>query len=207
MTVQPIESRSVIVKICGITRAADALAAVEAGATAIGFNFYPASPRYIAPEAAAEIAARLPAHIWKAGIFVDETSDAIERVGRRVPLDIVQLYGAGAGAGFRVWRARRMDADFSPGAIERDTAEAVLLDTLCGSRLGGTGQTFDWSRARGVRKNIVIAGGLDASNVRDAIRTARPWGVDASSRLEVSPGVKDREKIRQFVAAALAEVL
>ena len=196
-----------MVKVCGITRVEDALASVEAGASAIGFNFYPRSPRYIPPEAAASIAALLPPQVWKAGIFAGEERDAIERVARQVGLDIVQLYGDGSASGFRVWRARCVDAAFSAASIESEPAEAVLLEAASEKLLGGTGRTFDWTLARGLRKKIILAGGLDAGNVREAIRTARPWGVDASSRLESAPGRKDHAKIRQFVQAALAETL
>ena len=195
------------IKICGITRLDDALAAVDAGASAIGFNFHEPSPRYVAPETAAEIAARLPASVWKVGIFVNHSPETIERVAREAGLDVVQLYRDQAVCGFRVWRARAVDAGFSAQSVEGEAAEAVLLDTPSTKVLGGTGEAFDWSVARGIRKKIVIAGGLDASNVREAIRTARPWGVDASSRLESAPGRKDREKVLQFIQAALAESL
>ncbi len=196
-----------MIKICGITLLDDALAAAESGASAIGFNFYRPSPRYVSPEAAAEIAARLPASVWKTGIFVNEPAEAIERIARQVGLDIVQLYGDSCAAGFRVWRARSVDTSFSPESVENEPGEAVLLDTGSTSLLGGTGETFNWSIASGLKKKIILAGGLDASNVRDAIRMARPWGVDAASRLESAPGRKDREKMRQFVKAALAETL
>jgi phosphoribosylanthranilate isomerase len=196
-----------IVKVCGITCAGDALASVEAGASAIGFNFYPPSPRYIAPEAAAAIAALLPPPIWKTGIFVGEETEAIETIARQVGLDIVQLYGDCFAPAFRVWRARRVDAAFTPESIESEAGEAGLVDAGSEKLLGGTGQAFDWTLARGLRKKIVLAGGLDATNVREAIRLARPWGVDASSRLESAPGRKDHEKIRRFVQAALAEAL
>lgn len=196
-----------IVKVCGITRVGDALAAAEAGASAIGFNFYAESPRYITPDDAASIAGMLPHSVWKAGIFVDAEAGFVQNVAKLVGLDIVQLYGNCSVEGFRVWRARRVDVDFTADSVEAEAAEAILLDTACGNLRGGTGQTFDWSRARGLRKKIVLAGGLDAGNVREAIRTARPWGVDASSRLESEPGRKDHQKIRQFVQAALAETL
>ncbi|MGH7247680.1 MAG: phosphoribosylanthranilate isomerase [Pseudomonadota bacterium] len=205
MIVESRERRSVIVKVCGIVRLDDALAAVEAGASAIGFNFYASSPRYVAPDAAAAIAAAVPAPVWKAGIFVGQSPEEIAGIARRVGLDIAQLYGEAALPGFRVWRARRVDANFSALSIENEAAEAVLLDAAAGHLLGGAGRTFDWSLARGLRKKIVLAGGLDASNVREAIRIARPWGVDASSRLESAPGRKHHQKIRQFVQAALAE--
>ncbi len=196
-----------MVKVCGITCTDDALASVDAGASAIGFNFYPQSPRYVTVKTAAEIAAVLPSHVWKTGIFVNEPAGTIERVARQVGLDVVQLYGDCTVSGFRIWRARPVDAAFRAESIEDEAAEAVLLETVGGSLPGGTGRTFDWTLARGLRKKIILAGGLDGSNVREAIRTARPWGVDASSRMEYAPGRKDHERIRQFVKAALAETL
>jgi phosphoribosylanthranilate isomerase len=182
-----------IVKICGITRREDAVAAAEAGASALGFIFYPKSPRYVTPQRAAEIGDGLP--VWKVGVFVDETPAAIEGAIRAARLDIVQIYGDSAPAGARVWRAFRMLAGV--GAPPVDGAEAVLLDGPA------NGVSFDWARARNAADKVIVAGGLDASNVAEAIRTAEPWGVDASSRLESAPGIKDREKIRAFVKAAL----
>jgi len=180
--------KDMMIKICGITRREDALAAVEAGATALGFIFCKTSPRYVIPERAAEAGAGLA--VWKVGVFVDEPPAAIEAVMRAANLDIAQIYGSVAPDTVRVWRAFRGPAD----QTIKD-AEAVLLDSA------KTGVPFDWSLARGVAEKVIIAGGLDASNVREAIRIAEPWGVDASSRLESAPGIKDHEKIRQFVKA------
>jgi len=193
-----------MIKVCGITRRQDAVAAVEAGASAIGFVFYPKSPRYVTPEKAAELGSGLAA--WKVGVFVDEKPAVIEEIMRLAHLDIAQIYGGAAPSFARVWKAFRIppsvdgSTDASFDASRGSGAEVVLLD---GSRAG---VSFDWGVARtaaqeGARK-IVIAGGLDASNVAEAIRMAHPWGVDASSRLESAPGVKDHEKVRQFVKAA-----
>lgn len=167
-----------IIKVCGITNEDDALQAIDAGANALGFNFYPKSPRFVQPQ---EWMWRMPA--LKVGIFVSEAEP--------LPgLDVIQVYGANAPTGIRVWRAVK------PGAV-RLAAEAYVLDAS-----EGTGQTFDWSLASDSGDKIIIAGGLDASNVIEAIRTARPWGVDSCSRLEASPGKKDPVKVREFVAAA-----
>jgi phosphoribosylanthranilate isomerase len=182
-----------MIKVCGITQREDAVAAAEAGASALGFIFYPKSPRYVTPERAAEIGDGLP--VWKVGVFVDETPAAIEAAICAARLDIVQIYGDSAPAGARVWRAFRMVAGV--GAPPVDGAEAVLLDGPA------NGVSFDWARARNAADKVIVAGGLDASNVAEAIRTAEPWGVDASSRLESAPGIKDHEKIRAFVKAAL----
>ncbi len=177
-----------MVKICGITRREDAIAAVEAGASALGFIFYAKSPRYVTPSAAAELGQGLDA--WKVGVFVDETPAAIEAVMRAGRLDVAQIYG-GAAENMRVWKA------FRPGqAVSPEGAEAILLDGPA------NGISFDWTAARSEEHKIIVAGGLDASNVAEAIRVARPWGVDASSKLESAPGIKDYEKVRAFVQAA-----
>ena len=194
----------VLVKVCGITTREDALAAIEAGAAALGFNFYADSPRYIAEERAAEIVAALPLGILKVGVFVDNSPEHILAVARRVGLDIVQLHGGLVSVPMRFWRA--LPANGTP-IRENHGAEAILLDTPSSTFFGGTGTTFPWEIARGFPGRVVIAGGLDASNVRTAIERARPWGVDACSRLESSPGVKDHAKVRAFVRAALSETV
>lgn len=181
-----------MVKICGITRRQDAEAAVEAGASALGFVFYPPSPRYVSPERAAELGEGLP--VLKVGVFQDETAASIEAAVRAAKLDIAQIYNSGAPHGARVWKAFRAIRKFEPEMAEG--AEAVLLD----GPANGIG--FDWTVARNSGAKIILAGGLDASNVASAIRTVKPWGVDASSKLESSPGLKDNEKVRQFIEAA-----
>jgi len=191
-----------MVKICGITNREDALAAVEAGASALGFNFYRESPRYISPTGASMIAAKIPANVWKVGIFVNETPETIARIALDARLDVAQLYGTAEARGIRIWRAIQANESLL-SHVNDETAEAVLLDTPSDDLHGGTGASFDWSRAKGLPKHIIIAGGLDATNVRRAIEQAQPWGVDACSRLEKSPGMKDHDKVRQFVKAAL----
>ena len=185
-----------IVKVCGITRREDAEAAVEAGASALGFVFYPPSPRSVTPEQAAALGRGLA--VWKVGVFVEETAASIAAVMRAAHLDVAQLYGGEAPSGVRVWKAFRM---VSNGAADRFLsaagAEAILLDGPA------SGTSFEWTWARNVHDRLVLAGGLDASNVSEAIREAQPWGVDASSRLESSPGIKDHQKVRRFVEAAL----
>jgi phosphoribosylanthranilate isomerase len=182
-----------MVKICGITRREDAEAAVEAGASALGFVFYPQSPRFVTPEQAEELGRGLP--VWKVGIFVDETAPSIAAVMRAAKLDVAQVYGGAAPLGARVWQAFRIGST-EPRPLGSGP-EAVLLDSL------SNGQNIDWTLARGIADKVIIAGGLDGSNVAEAIRTAQPWGVDASSRLESSPGVKDHEKMKLFIQAAL----
>ncbi len=190
-----------MVKICGITNRDDALAAIDGGAAALGFNFYPASPRYIAPDRAAEIAAGLPAGVWKVGVFVDEPPETVLRIARQVGLDIAQLHGSETPEqyprGMRVWKAIRMGP---AGAVGSPTfgAEAVLLDGPA------SGQVFDWTRVpQGIDK-LILAGGLHAGNVRQAIEQVHPWGVDACSQIESSAGRKDHFKMTAFLKAALA---
>jgi len=192
-----------MVKICGITNREDALAAIDGGASALGFNFYPASPRYIAPDAAAEIASALPAGVWKVGVFVDESPEAVLQTVAQVGLDIVQLHGSESPEqyprGIRVWKAIRMLAGGSAcHTTETASVEAVLLDGPA------SGQVFDWARVPPGIEKLILAGGLDADNVRAAIEQVHPWGVDACSRIEISPGRKDRFKMTAFLKAALA---
>ncbi|HTW67949.1 MAG TPA: phosphoribosylanthranilate isomerase [Bryobacteraceae bacterium] len=191
-----------MVKICGITNLDDALAAVEAGASAIGFNFYRESPRYISPTGAAMIGEKIPANVWKVGVFVDELPDTIARIVLEVGLDVAQLHGLSEARGVRIWQAISF-LDVTSAALIPDEAEAVLIDSAPNTTTGGTGQTWNWRELPGLQRNIIIAGGLDPDNVRSAIEQTHPWGVDACSRLEKSPGLKDHEKMRKFIHAAL----
>ena len=132
--------------------------------------------------------------IWKVGVFVNETAASVEAVMRAAKLDIAQVYGGEAPTGTRVWRAYRVKDGFEEAAATG--AEAILLDGPA------NGVSFDWTKARGMGAKLILAGGLDASNVAEAIRIANPWGVDASSGLESAPGIKDHEKMRRFIEAA-----
>jgi phosphoribosylanthranilate isomerase len=192
-----------IVKVCGITTAEDAQIAVEAGAAALGFNFYPKSPRHITPQAARRIGLEVPATVLKVGIFVNESAAAIAAAVVEAGLDIAQVIGQSPGAAVRYWMVHRVEADFTADQLEDPHAEAFLLDTPSDSLYGGTGQAFDWMRADIPGRRIILAGGLGPDNVRAAIRACRPWGVDACSRLEREPGRKDPEKVKAFVEAAL----
>jgi len=195
-----------MVKICGITNREDALAAIEGGAAALGFNFYPASPRYITPEQAAEIGAGLsvwPA-VWKVGVFVDEAPERVLRIARQAGLDVAQLHGSESRENYprsiRVWKAIRVRDGQVPETLDFP-AEAVLLDGPASS------ESFDWQNISGMSRfagKLILAGGLDAGNVRKAIEQAHPWGVDACSRLESAPGRKDHLKMAEFLKAALA---
>ena len=181
-----------MVKVCGITRREDALVAQEAGASAIGFIFYPRSTRYIAPARAAEVGEGLD--LLKVGVFVDETAAKIDAAMSAAHLDVAQVYGGSTTAGTRIWKAFRVK-----DSVERpnsEGAEAILLDGLM------NGVSFDWHLARGIAGKIIVAGGLNPANVAEAIRIAQPWGVDASSSLELAPGKKDHDTVRAFVKAA-----
>jgi phosphoribosylanthranilate isomerase len=194
-----------MVKICGITNREDALAAIERGALALGFNFYPKSSRYVADRE--ELVGSILGVI-KVGVFVNEPPRKVAETARRLGLDAVQLHGEEAAdqypAGPAVWKAVRVENGFRLSDWEKDPAEVLLLDGPAGSLFGGAGAAFDWNLAAGCRKKIMLAGGLDADNVRQAIAAARPWGVDACSRLESAPGKKDHKKMAAFLKAALA---
>jgi phosphoribosylanthranilate isomerase len=252
-----------ILKICGITNQEDATAAVEAGATALGFNFYPRSPRYIAPENAAaiftpagvcrvrlDLSPRGPHHVEpekaagvrRVGVFVNEKPERVAEIARAARLDVAQLHGdetpadypispasapgvqpsagasdapvplpaqcepaAGGGicATLSVWKALRVTGAFDIALHENDPAEALLLDGPAADLYGGSGRIFDWSLIRQTTRRIVLAGGLDASNVALAIARVRPWGVDACSRIESAPGKKDHKKMKEFLHAAM----
>ncbi len=197
-----------IVKICGITNQGDAHAAVQSGATALGFNFWRHSPRYISPTGASLITEQLPAGVLKVGVFVDERPDVIAKIALEAGLDVAQLHGEAECPAVRNWRACPIRDTLPIECLADLDAEAFLLDTSSTELRGGTGVTFRWSLAKEAAqttgKKIVIAGGLDADNVQTAIGEAQPWGVDSCSRLESSPGRKDHAKMEKFIRAALA---
>jgi phosphoribosylanthranilate isomerase len=197
---EPIEP-SFVIKICGITNEEDARVAVEAGATALGFNFYTKSPRYVSWSRAREIVSAASGEYLKVGIFVNASFEEIDQCGRLVPLDVLQLHGTPPQrlpGGYRVWRS--IPGDSRP-AHHEPAFEAYLLDSVTPA-YGGSGRTFDWERAQSFPFRAVLAGGLDGSNVGAAIRTVQPWGVDACSRIESRPGKKDPDKLRAFIEAA-----
>ena len=185
-----------IIKVCGITTQEDAEASLEAGANALGFNFYARSPRYIAPEAAAKIA-RTGSYL-RVGVFVNATEAEIRSTAVTANLDVVQIHGATpALSGFTNWQAIQVTTRPQPDR----GIQAYLIDTFS-PNFGGSGKTFDWSLARSFPFRAIIAGGLDADNVAEAIRMAEPWGVDACSRLESQPGRKNLKSVAAFVSAA-----
>ncbi len=195
------------VKICGITRLEDALAAAGAGADALGFVFYPPSPRNIEVERAAEITAALPPFVTTVALFVNADAGTIAEVVREARIDLLQFHGnecpdycAQHG---RPWiKAIRMKEGVDPEAEARRYAgaQALLLDAYRPGVPGGTGEAFDWDRIpSSLAPRIVLAGGLTPENVAEAVRRVRPWAVDVSGGVEAAPGVKDADKIERFL--------
>lgn len=195
------------IKICGITRREDAEAAVALGANALGFVLWPSSPRHTTTDAIAAIVRDLPPFITAVGVFVDPTVDEVAHAAD-AGVRLAQIHGAvpawPAGRGhLPVLRAVHLSAT-SPDGIDPEVADAtVLLDAHDPVRQGGTGQTVDWSRARAIaaRRRIILAGGLTAENVGDAIKTVKPYAVDVASGVETEPGIKDPLKLRAFIDA------
>ena len=196
------------VKICGITRMTDALHAVQEGATALGFVFWPRSPRHVTPERAREIVAAIPSSVTTVGVFVNQSIDEIRNIVGATGISAVQLHGdePPAYADTLPWALfRSMTIDSADDVCRAWPAETtLLLDAGDAVRRGGTGTTVDWALAAALaqRRRVVLAGGLTARNVADAIATVRPFGVDVSSGVEGSPGVKDFTKVTQFLANA-----
>jgi phosphoribosylanthranilate isomerase len=202
-----------LVKICGITNLDDAEAAVEAGADILGFNFYPRSPRYIEPADARLIIDALPESVMTAGVFVNEDPGNIQKIAAASGVSILQLHGDESPEYckhldrrylIKVFAARD---HFVPETVLDYDVQAIMLDAFDKKTLGGTGKLSNWSVARKTRElfpRLFLAGGLSAENVGDAIEQVNPYAVDACSRLESSPGVKDHERVRAFVAAVRA---
>ena len=192
----------VLVKVCGITNLRDAQVAVDAGANALGFNFYAKSPRYLDVGERDWIAA-FNGNFTKVGVFVHTDPDVMRDMAELLKLDVVQVHLGIGPAEVRTWPALSIE---EAASIEENQAEAVLVDAPSLPAMpGGTGKTYEWSRAAGLPGRIILAGGLDESNVAEAIRTARPWGVDACSRLESKPGLKDHDRMTAFIRAAQKE--
>lgn len=202
-------SRRTRVKICGITRIEDALAAARAGADAIGLVFYPQSPRAVNAEVARAICAALPPFIATVGLFVDAEPAAVRAVLQDVPLDTLQFHGAEdavycAQFGRPFLKALRMRDATDVAAVrgEFHAARALLLDTYRPGVPGGTGEVFDWQRVpRALAGQVVLAGGLNPGNVGAAVATARPYAVDVSGGVESAPGIKDARRIAAFIDA------
>ena len=194
------------VKICGTTSLKDAFLAVESGADAIGFIFYKMSPRNISQKEAKEIILQLPPFIETVGVFVNETSDKINRIAEQCKLNSIQLHGEESPALCRrvkrkVIKAFRVKNADSLKSITSYDVSGFLLDSYNDGSKGGSGQVFDWNLALRVKKQgpVILAGGLNPYNIFTAIHRVKPYGVDVCSGVEKSPGIKDHEKIREFI--------
>lgn len=199
------------VKICGITTRADAQVAAEAGADALGFNLYAGSSRFIEPDAAAEIVTDLPPFVSCVAVFVNPTSDEVMELCQRIPFDLLQFHGDETDQfcqqferpwikGIRV----SPSMDLAAEAARYPHSRGLLLDARVEGKYGGTGETFDWQLVTALDKPVVLAGGLNAANVARAIATAGPFAVDVSGGVERTPGVKDPDRIREFIQATSA---
>jgi len=193
------------VKICGVTDPANALAAVELGADYLGLNFYPGSPRFVDAGRALEIARAVAGRVPLVGVFVNAPAGEIEEIAGRVGLDLVQLSGDEGPEAVVPFAGRVLKA-FRTGTLpDREEIASygdlwgVLIDAPHGSLYGGTGAAWDYGSLRGdAPGRLFLAGGLGPDNVRRAVETARPWGVDVCSRVESAPGVKDVELLRRL---------
>jgi phosphoribosylanthranilate isomerase len=197
-----------LVKICGVTNLEDALAAVEAGADLLGFNFYRRSPRYLTPADARSIVGRLPESVKGVGVVVNESADEVESIAREAGLGAVQLHGdetpefCRALRGLKTIKALRVRRGFDAAACALYPVDAVLRDAYTAGAFGGTGHTFDWALARQARATIAslyLAGGLTPDNVAEAVGAVRPHAVDVCSGVETSPGRKSLQLMRRFV--------
>ena len=195
------------VKICGLTRQADLDVAVAAGADAVGFVFHAPSPRAVTPEQARALCAGLPPFVTAVGLFVDAPPERIRAILDQVPLELLQFHGEEppelcAAFGRRWIKAIRMrpEVDLVDEQARYRAAAGLLLDTYDPVRAGGTGQPFDWTRVpTALASSIILAGGLDPANVGEAIERIRTYGVDVSGGVEAAKGVKDPDKIREFM--------
>lgn len=204
------------VKICGITRVEDALVAERSGADAIGLVFYPKSSRYLSDlSLAREIALSVGPFVTVVGLFVDARSDFIANILANVPIHQIQFHGNESEQDCKQYQRPYMKAlrmsenlDVLARINAYPSACGILLDTYVKDMPGGTGKSFDWQRVpHDTQKAIVLAGGLDADNVQQAIDFAKPYGVDISGGVEQAPGIKDANKVSAFVARAKTGVL
>ena len=197
-----------LVKICGITNLEDALAAVAAGADALGFNFYKPSPRYITPQEARAIIEQLPESVLTVGVFVNEELKDVRKIAKEAGLRALQLHGDETPEYCRelddyyLIKTFAVSDTFDIQATQGYKVEAVMLDTKHNKLRGGTGQVFDWSVAQRASETIpklFLAGGLSPENVENAVKIVRPFAVDACSALEDRPGKKNHERMRVFI--------
>jgi phosphoribosylanthranilate isomerase len=198
------------IKICGITNLEDARLAADLGAHALGFIFYPKSPRSVRPDAARDIIRALPPFVLTVGVFVDEDAGVVRDIASQAGLDWVQVHGSESpdyckSLGRRVIKGFRVRGEEIFGELNRykGAVQAFLLDAYKSGLPGGTGETFDWDLARRAATcgPIILAGGLTANNIAEAIRVAQPAAVDVASGVEAAPGRKDPVQLREFFRA------
>ena len=201
---------SLKIKICGVTNRDDALAAVDAGADALGFIFHEPSPRNLSRAAAANIIRELPPFVARVGVFVDASEEFVRQTAAECGLDTLQFHGDEPPEfcrkfSLKIIKAFRVRNAESLLPLPDYETDAWLLDSFVPEKSGGTGATFNWDLAAEVKKlgrPLILAGGLTPENVAQAVRKVRPYAVDISSGVESSPGCKDHSKVRQFVQAA-----
>jgi phosphoribosylanthranilate isomerase len=198
------------IKICGMTNISDARSAVEYGVDALGFIFYPKSKRYVSPEKAKEMIRKLPCKLIRVGVFVNQEIREVKEIVRFCNLSLIQLHGdesphyCGQFTGFSLIKAVSPRTGTEILRLRDYPVDAVLVDAYEQGRYGGTGKTSDWKLAIKVKERhpLILSGGLNADNIRDAIETVRPQAVDINSGVEISPGKKDPDKIREIVEIA-----
>jgi phosphoribosylanthranilate isomerase len=203
------------VKICGITDLADAQVAVEAGADALGFNFYEKSPRFVPTKTTAEISRSLPLFTLRVGVFVNPSAELVRRAIGECGLNLLQFHGDELPEfctqfGLMSMKAFRVRDAGSLEGLAKYQTDAWLLDAYASDIFGGTGEKFNWNlaiEAQKIGKPVFLAGGLTPENVAEAVRQVQPFGVDVSSGVESSPGRKDHAKVRAFIKAAKYSVL
>jgi phosphoribosylanthranilate isomerase len=193
------------VKVCGITSYEDAVLALDQGVDALGFNFYRPSPRYIDPAEARKIIRRLPPLWVSVGLFVNAAIEDLLEASRVAGVQALQLHGDETPgycrkiSGWPLLKAIRIGADSIRENLQEYPVQAFVLDVKDDSLFGGTGKSFDWRLAQGIDHPVMLAGGLRPDNVREAILTVKPYGVDVCSGVESSPGRKDRGLLVQFM--------
>ena len=196
------------VKVCGITNYRDASMALSLGADALGFNFYPPSPRYIDPESAWRIIRRLPPFVTKVGVYVNAGNlREVEKASRHAGVEVLQLHGAETAgycrklARWKLIKTLHIGKGFGPVELGKYPVSAFLLDTRDRELHGGTGKVFDWKLAAAIRtkRPLILAGGLCAENVADAIRAVLPYAVDVCGGVESAPGQKDHGRLVAFM--------
>ena len=198
------------VKICGITRTQDAELAANLGTSALGFVLWPNSPRFVHAAAVREMTANVPASVLKVGVFVDQPVVDVARMMDEAGLDVAQLHGHESTEYCRqlmvsrtIFKTVALAGNGSVNVDDVDPDVVLLVDAHDAERFGGTGKTVNWDSARAIAaaRRTILAGGLNAANIKLAVRSVRPYGVDVSSGVESAPGVKDPNRLRTFFEA------